>query len=164
MATLPRKSARPRPAPAAPAEAGPASMHAAPSNIWLAGLGALASAQANAQAEGTKAFEALVQQGLQMQARTQALAKEQWSEAAQRMGALGAETGTAGSWDRLGGIFEGRVARALASLGMPAAGEVAELRQRVEALERAMAALQPAPTRSRAAPPRAAGRKPKPAP
>jgi hypothetical protein len=38
------------------------------------GWGALASAQANAQAEGAKAFEALVQQGLECR-RTQALAR-----------------------------------------------------------------------------------------
>lgn len=127
-------------------------------NIWLAGLGALASAQANAQAEGTKAFEALVKQGIEMQARTQALAKEQWTEAAQRMGAMsGGGVGAAAPWDRLGGIFEGRVARALASLGMPAAGEIAQLRQRVEALERALADLQPAAPKSRA--PQGAGRK-----
>ena len=136
-------------------------MQAGPNNIWLAGLGALASAQANAQAEGTKAFEALVQQGLQMQERTQALAKEQWNEAAQRI----AETaGAAGSWDRLGGIFEGRVARALASLGMPAASEMAELRQRVQALENALAALQAPPAKPKAAAtPTGSGRKPKPA-
>lgn len=165
MATSTRKSARPRPAPAEPADAAPDTLHTAPDNIWLAGLGALASAQANAQAEGTKAFEALVQQGLQMQARTQALAKEQWNEAAQRMGAFTAETaGAAGSWDRLGGIFEGRVARALASMGMPAASELAELRQRVQALEQALAALQAPPAKPKPAAPRGAGRKPKPAP
>lgn len=160
MATSPRKSARSRPAPSEPVHPEPGAVHAPPHNIWLAGLGALASAQANAQAEGTKAFEALVQQGLQMQARTQALAKEQWSEAAQRMGALTTDsTGAAGSWDRLGGIFEGRVARALASLGMPAASEVAELRQRVAALEQALAALQPAPPKTPAPASRGAGRK-----
>ena len=161
MSTPPRKSARSRPAPSEPAHAAPGTVHAPPHNIWLAGLGALASAQANAQAEGTKAFEALVQQGLQMQARTQALAKEQWSEAAQRMGALTTNnTGATGSWDRLGGIFEGRVARALASLGMPAASEVAELRQRVAALEQALAALQPAPAQTKTGAPRSSGRKP----
>ena len=158
MATPPRKSAPPRPAPAQPAEAAPGPLHTASDNIWLAGLGALASAQANAQAEGTKAFEALVQQGLQMQARTQALAKEQWNEAAQRMGAFTADTtGAAGSWDRLGGIFEGRVARALASMGMPSASEVAQLKARVEALEAALAALQGAAPASQA--PRAAARR-----
>ena len=132
-------------------------MHAPAHNIWLAGLGALASAQANAQAEGTKAFEALVKQGLEMQARTQALAKEQWAEAAQRMGAI--DSGGTGSWDRLGGIFEGRVARALASLGMPTANEVAELRQRVEALEQALAARPPSQASAKPRTARAAGKK-----
>lgn len=110
----------------APDAAEPAPAFEAPPNhnIWLAGLGALASAQANAQAEGSKAFETLVKQGLEMQARTQALAKE------------------VGSWDRLGGIFEGRVARAMASMGMPSATEVAALKARVETLEAAVQALQ----------------------
>jgi hypothetical protein len=94
----------------------------------LAGrAGALASAQANAQAEGAKAFEALVQQGLECR-RTQALARK-WAEAAQHMDSLTAgATGGMGAWDRLGGIFEGRVARALASLGMPSAFEIADLK------------------------------------
>lgn len=149
MATKPRKTSR-KSSPAeeaAPAESTPAQAH----NIWLAGLGALASAQADAQAEGNKAFEALVRQGLEMQARTQALAKEQWAEAAQRMGAMGVDANAAtGGWGRLGGIFEDRVARALASMGMPSALEVCELKQRVEALERELEALRggkPAATR-----------------
>lgn len=137
MATKPRKTSR-KTAPADTADAGstPAQAH----NIWLAGLGALASAQADAQAEGNKAFEALVRQGLEMQARTQALAKEQWAEAAQRMGAMGADAASSG-WGRLGGIFEDRVARALSSMGMPSASEVCELKARVEALEQAVADL-----------------------
>lgn len=140
MATKPPKAAQPAPAAAIPPDDA-AKMPA--SNIWLAGLGALAGAQANAQAEGTKAFEALVKQGLDMQARAQAAAKEQWAEAAQRMGVMSVEaSGAVGSWDRLGGIFEGRVARALASLGMPAASEMAGLKARVAALEQALEALQ----------------------
>ena len=134
MAVKPRKNSVP-PNPATDA----VSLHAPTHNIWLAGLGALASAQADAQAEGAKAFESLVEQGLAMQARTQALAKEQWSEATQRMGSFTAgATGTAGSWDRLGGIFEGRVARALASMGIPPACEFAALEARVSALEQAL--------------------------
>lgn len=137
MATKPRKTSH-KAADADPAAADrtPAQAH----NIWLAGLGALATAQADAQAEGNKAFEALVRQGLEMQARTQALAKEQWAEAAQRMGAMGADA-TGGGWGRLGGIFEDRVARALFSMGMPSAHEVCELKARVEALEQAVEAL-----------------------
>ena len=145
MATKARKSTRNTPeedAPSAFAFNLPGSDPAAAQNIWLAGLGALASAQA----EGSKTFEALVKQGLDMQAQTQALAKEQWAEATERMSAL-TGTGTpaaAAPWDRLGGIFENRVARALASMGMPSASEVADLRQRVADLEQALAALQAA--------------------
>ena len=168
MTAKPRKTTPPPDAPAAPAQAD-APLHAPTHNIWLAGLGALASAQANAQAEGAKAFESLVQQGLAMQARTQALAKEQWTEATQRMGSLTAEASAVGSWDRLGGIFEGRVARALASMGMPTAPEIVALTRRVEALEQALAerasadaaAPAPAPAPASASASAAARRKPR---
>ncbi|HOZ94909.1 MAG: phasin family protein [Rubrivivax sp.] len=155
MATRPRTSTRTTPPPDSPAPATATPLGMPAHNIWLAGLGALSGAQANAQAEGSKAFEALVKQGLEWQARTQALAKEKWAEAAERMGAMTAQaTGGVGSWDRLGGIFEERVARALASMGMPSASEVAQLQARVEALETALNALQsgapqPRPARAR---------------
>lgn len=156
MATRPRKTAAAA-APATPDAPAPSTLQT-PHNIWLAGLGALAGAQASAQTEGSKAFEGLVQQGLDWQARTQALAKEKWAEAAERMGAMTAQAaGGVGSWDKLGGIFEDRVARALASMGMPSASEVAQLKARVEALEAALAALQGAAPASQA--PRAAARR-----
>ena len=161
MAVKPRKNTPPPAASPGPAKAG-APLHAPTHNIWLAGLGALASAQANAQAEGAKAFESLVEQGLAMQARSQKLAKEQWAEAAQRMGSLTVEAGgAAGSWDRLGGIFEGRVARALASMGMTTVEEITALTRRVEALEQALAERTPA--HAAPAEPAAARRKPRPA-
>ena len=58
------------------------------------------------------------------------------------MGAMTTQaTSGGGSWDRLGGIFEGRVARALASMGMPSACEIAILKARVDALEQALAKM-----------------------
>jgi poly(hydroxyalkanoate) granule-associated protein len=102
-------------------------------HIWLAGLGALA----RAQAEGGRAFEALVKQGLEMQNKTQTLAKERMAEAAEQMQAMTRQA-TAPAWDRLGGIFEKRVAQALTGLGMPTAQELAALTARVEALEHAL--------------------------
>lgn len=109
-------------------------------NIWLAGLGALAKAQADAQAEGSKTFEALVKQGLQMQAQTQELAKKQWTEAAQQLGQLTSQVGDQ-PWGKLGSIFEQRVARAMASLGVPSPGEISALQTRVQALEEAVEKL-----------------------
>ncbi|MDR0274441.1 MAG: phasin family protein [Burkholderiaceae bacterium] len=125
------------PMPSAPAQPDAAQLH----NIWLAGLGAMA----RAQAEGSKAFDALVKQGLEWQSQ----AREQIAEAAQRAGALAASAHPAGGgrWNALEGIFEQRVARALANLGLPSAQELAQLRARVQALENNL----PAPARRTAA-------------
>ena len=49
--------------------------------IWLAGLGAFSKAQA----EGGKAFETLVKEGLSIQRKTQAVAEERISEATNRV-------------------------------------------------------------------------------
>ena len=131
MATKPRQPATDAPSPEPAPNEAPPPMSA--TNVWLAGLGALASAQA----EGNKAFEALVKQGVEMQNKTQALAKERMAEAAQRVEAMTHQaTGGVAPWNRLGGIFEDRVANALASMGMPTAQELAALTARVEALER----------------------------
>lgn len=123
-------------------------------NIWLAGLGAMA----RAQAEGSKAFDALVKQGLDWQSQ----ARDQIAEVTQRAEALAASAApaAAGRWNALEGIFEQRVARALASLGMPDTDAVARLEARVAALEQALAAKtgadEPAPAKAR---PRAAAKR-----
>jgi poly(hydroxyalkanoate) granule-associated protein len=101
--------------------------------IWLAGLGAFAKMQQ----EGSKAFEALVKDGMGVQKKTQQAAEETLSQAQARMAGFASEFGTkaAGGWGKLESIFEERVARALEKLGMPSAQEVAALQARVEALE-----------------------------
>ncbi|KWT82676.1 MULTISPECIES: phasin family protein [unclassified Variovorax] len=101
--------------------------------IWLAGLGAFAKMQQ----EGSKAFEALVKDGLGVQKKTQHAAEETLAQAQARMAGFASEFGTkaAGGWGKLESIFEDRVARALEKLGMPSAHEVAALQARVEALE-----------------------------
>ena len=85
--------------------------------IWLAGLGAFSKAQA----EGGKVFEALVKEGVNMQRKTQTVAEEKITEAAQRMTSAATEMGSraAGQWDKLETIFEDRVAKALGRLGIP---------------------------------------------
>ena len=101
--------------------------------IWLAGLGAFAKMQQ----EGSKAFEALVKDGAEMQKKTQQAAEETLAQAQARMAGFASEFGTkaAGGWGKLENIFEERVARALEKLGIPTAAEMAALQARVKALE-----------------------------
>ncbi len=102
--------------------------------IWQAGLGAFAKAQA----EGTKAFEALVKEGTSLQRKTQAAAEEKLSEATSRMTAMagGITSKATGQWDKLESIFEERVAKALKKLGMPSSGDIDALNARIDALGR----------------------------
>ncbi len=100
--------------------------------IWQAGLGAFAKAQE----EGTKAFETLVKDGSKFQETTlQAQAK--MAEAAAKAGAMASDLGqrASGQFDRLESIFEERVAKALNSMGLPNAQDMADLQARVDALE-----------------------------
>lgn len=112
-------------------------------NIWLAGLGALAQAQA----QGTKAFDALVREGLAQQAKAREAAEAEMTKAAERLGAM--TMGGANPWDRLGGIFEGRVQQALQRLGVPSPELLGEMAARIQSLEARVAELE---NRSGAAP------------
>ena len=130
---------------------------AASKDIWLAGLGAMAQAQAQARAQGSKTFEALVADGLAFQRKSQAAAQEKIHEAAahftqmtQGLGA-GLVQPMAVKVDRLEHLFEDRVARALKSLGLPTAQEVADLQMRVAALEAALG-KSAAPAKAKAPP------------
>jgi poly(hydroxyalkanoate) granule-associated protein len=113
-------------------------------DIWLAGLGAMAQAQALARVHGSKAFEALVAEGLAFQKKSQAAAQEKMHEAAAHFSQLTQNLGAGlvqpvgAKVDRLEHLFEDRVARALKSLGLPTAQEVVELQDRVAALEAAL--------------------------
>jgi poly(hydroxyalkanoate) granule-associated protein len=103
--------------------------------VWLAGLGALS----RAQAEGGKAFEALARQGLALQTQASEAARERIAEVTQA---------AAQPWERLSGIFEDRVAHALARLGLPTAQDWAALQARVQALEAALHNISRAPPQS----------------
>ncbi|MGJ7511773.1 phasin family protein [Variovorax sp. GT1P44] len=125
--------------------------------IWLAGLGAFAKMQQ----EGSKAFEALVKDGVGVQKKTQQAAEETLAQAQARMAGFASEFGTkaAGGWGKLENIFEDRVARALEKLGMPSAQEVAALQARVEALEAQLKRKDAADAPARPTPRKAAARK-----
>lgn len=89
--------------------------------IWLAGLGAYAKAQE----EGGKIFEALVQEGEVLQTRTRQSADEKIAAMTDK---------TAGTWGRLEQVFEDRVARAVASLGIPTRKDIDKLSKRMAEL------------------------------
>lgn len=125
-------TSRKRPAAAPSDPAAPA----ATDNVWLAGMGALAQAQAR----GSQAFDALVREGLAQQAKAREAAESEMSKAAERLGAM--TMGAANPWDRLGGIFEGRVQQALERMGMPAPELLAALVARIDALEARVAELE----------------------
>ncbi len=114
--------------------------------IWLAGLGAFSKAQE----EGGKVFEALVKEGLTIQRKTQAVAEEKITEATSRVTNMATDIGSKaqGQWDKLENIFEDRVAKALAKLGVPSARDLEALSARVDALAKgsksAAAAAKPA--------------------
>ena len=145
---------KPAPASEAPRTAGLVQDSA--QQIWLAGLGAFAKAQE----EGTKAFQGLVKEGLSLKRQTKAAAEEKLAEASRKFSTLaevttgltsgmGAGLSSLGAkaaqpWDKLETIFEDRVAKALAQLGIPSASELAALHAEVQALKQQVAALKPA--------------------
>lgn len=142
------------------------SVRASAQQIWLAGLGAFAKAQA----EGSKVFESLVKEGAGMQQKGQTAAQASLREAGERMGSMASAFGAraSGQWDKLEGLFEERVAQALRKLGVPRLEELQALAARVEQLEQAAQATARAPRparKSKASPRHAAGAgTPQPAP
>ena len=107
--------------------------------IWQAGLGAFT----RAQAEGTKAFEALVKEGMAIQRKTQAAAEERISEATNKMSTMATDISSkaSGQWDKLENIFEERVAKAMNKLGVPSAKDVEALTARIDELSKAVLKL-----------------------
>ena len=113
--------------------AAPAPTH----QIWLAGLGAMAKAQE----QGSKAIEALVNDGLAFQRKSQAEAQQRLHEATERLSHLASDFGQQATVrvDRLEHLFEDRVAKALQRLGMPTLYDLQALTERVAQLEAQLA-------------------------
>src|SRR5208337_4951171 len=103
--------------------------------IWLAGLGAFAKAQE----EGVKMFEALVKDGEKLQKRARDVAGKQMESITAR---------TSEGWEKLEQVFEGRVARALATLNVPTKRDIDTLAERVAKLT-ALTEQPPAKTAAR---------------
>jgi poly(hydroxyalkanoate) granule-associated protein len=126
--------------------------------IWLAGLGAFAKAQA----EGGKVFDALVKEGEHLQSKVQA-PLEQLSTKAEALAQQASRP-----WERLETALDARSQQWLERLGLPSSAawvalqaEVGRLRQEVDALPpqaarpraQARPQAQPAAAAAKAAPP-----------
>lgn len=96
--------------------------------IWLAGLGAFAKAQA----EGSKLFESLVKEGEAVQARAAKTAGEQMAQMTK---------GAAGAWDKLEQVFEDRVSKSLNKLGVPTYADIQTLTKHVNELNESVQEL-----------------------
>jgi poly(hydroxyalkanoate) granule-associated protein len=97
--------------------------------IWLAGMGAFAKAQA----EGKQVFDALVKEGSVLQRKTTDAAGEVTSRMSSMAEDVSAKAGE--RWDKLESIFEERTAKALGKLGVPTAKEMQTLQDRIAELE-----------------------------
>ncbi|KFL37959.1 phasin family protein [Arenimonas donghaensis] len=100
--------------------------------IWMAGMGAFH----RAQGEGSKLFEALVSEGMNIEQSTRKLATSRVDAVRDavedRVGV--ARERAVDTWDRLEKVFEDRVQRALNRLGVPSREDLTELNQRVHEL------------------------------
>ena len=111
--------------------------------IWLAGLGALATAEQ----EGSKLFKTLVEQGERYEAEGKQKLKEAKKgadQAGERARKLAEETAdrarraAEGAWEQIGGAFDDKLAKALHRIGVPTREEINALSRRIEELTRAV--------------------------
>jgi len=126
--------------------------------IWLAGMGAFAKAQA----EGGKVFETLVKEGVSLQRKTQGLAEERISAVTGKMTAMadGMSNKAGAHWDKLETIFEERVAKALNKMGVPSRKDIDALIKRIDELSAKVGGKPALKTAVKAAPKRKVATKP----
>lgn len=135
------------PGPQAQAERLSKSLSESAQQIWLAGVGAFG----RAQVEGTKLFEALVKEGLNVEqtARKFAGNRAEEARAAVESGVGQARERAADTWGRMEKVFEDRVQRALVKLDVPGREDLAQLDRRVETLTAELRRHNKAPPKKR---------------
>ena len=121
--------------------------------VWLAGLGAFKLAQEESGKvleQGSKLFDRLVQEGGKLENQTrgdiEGAVSDMRGEFESRMSGVKQRTEAvkkqaADNWDKLEKIFEERVARALASLGIPTREDINSLTARVQELAEQVSTL-----------------------
>lgn len=105
--------------------------------IWLAGLGALATAED----QGTKVFQNLVEKGEEFEARSE----KQFSKVKSRVKSV-TEKAEA-QWDKIESAIDEKVTAAVQRLGIPSRDEVRTLTRRVEQLTKKVEELKPKATK-----------------
>lgn len=96
--------------------------------IWLAGLGAYAKAEA----EGSKLFDALVQDGERLELRTRSYIDRHFTSAKDKVDGLRARA--TGSWNKVERAFDERVSSALSRLSIPSRNDVDEAIAQIDAI------------------------------
>ena len=109
--------------------------------IWQAGLASFT----RAQAEGSKAFESLVKEGMDIQRKTQSTAEAKMTQAAMKMSGMASDISSKASvqLSKLETVLEASVSKALKKLGVPSSQDLAELIARIDALSQAVQKLSP---------------------
>ena len=122
--------------------------------IWLAGLGAFTLAQQESGRiieQGSKLFDKLVAEGSRVEKKTRKdvevamvdfRGEVQSRVEAMKHQAEAVRKQATDNWDKLEKIFEDRVAKALAGLGIPSKDDVSNLADKVQKLTREVAALE----------------------
>ena len=105
--------------------------------IWLAGLGALATAEA----EGSKVFSRLVERGKDVETRGKDAAADLKDQAKAKFEDAKSQTGNA--WSGLGDKVDETVTSALHRLGVPTRDEIRNLTQKIEELNAKVEQLKP---------------------
>ncbi len=102
--------------------------------IWLAGLGAFAKNQE----EGKKVFDKLVEDGMNLQKKTQSTLNTKVHEATEKISEMASSftKQAPNTWAPLEDIFQNRVAKANEKLGMPSQEAFEALTARVTQLEK----------------------------
>jgi len=105
--------------------------------IWLAGLGALATAEA----EGSKVFSRLVERGKDVELRGKDAAADVKEQAKAKFEDVKNQTGNV--WSGLGDKVDETVTSALHRLGVPTREEIRNLTQKIEELNAKVEQLKP---------------------
>ncbi len=114
--------------------------------IWLAGLGALATAEE----EGNKLFKNLVKKGETFESRGKKRLEKVLGRFDEAKGKIEDAKGKAESaWEKIGGSFDDKVADTLKRLGVPSRSEIKKLTKRVEELTVKVDQLKPKATTPR---------------